>query len=1140
MSNDNIINLNQKRLFNALESFPANSIYSMAPKNYVLRGFDYYKKNSLLDFKWNDDFSTLTATVYGGRHYSVDISQSGNDLSLFCNCPAWTPYTQCKHVICTLITIKNIFQPASFRYPSQDAEYRNSMSTSFFNMVAAAPIPDEPVESAGYSIILELNSSGPEVYVMSHNRKVHPYAKGTPMELESLVSAPSYSLYYFKRYLREYGNEHPIILKTGGRETALEFDESLSYSCTTEIDTNKNHVIVRKLCLDKGREIGDFFIENDFIITLDAGKAGYLKNTTGWRLWNNLLDFTGYEDDFTVEAPKESFRIPAGRFKKIQIIFPSPPADEVIPDDLMVRTQGHECKITEATHTYRATVTPAKQKGDFFIIKAECNLNGLIQAPSFNFFAFFRSIDHKLSGFLRANKRRAFLYKAFFGMISAGTKKAMLAAIKNALSEGDFKRRSVKSEARRLLNDYLSIFLRNEKQLQLHDGNWIVSPVDKEKEAMLYKIPYEIFGWQIFKGISRHDEMYIPAESLHENLALLYEKFREHNIKLFFDNKLVLESKWDFAFDARRKSGIDWFEIKPEISCNGKLIDEAEWMEILSKKKLIEKDGAVQVLDSNAQKIFNIISTIYKSGNLSKTGAREKEIVRVPRLQILDWIELRRSGVSVKLPPEDEEIMKRLSRFEKIDARPLPSKLKARLRHYQKEGYYWLSFLYEYRFGSCLADDMGLGKTIQAITLLGGIKEGLVKFPVKEKSCAHLIVVPPSLLFNWENEINRFYPRLKIYLYTGKERDTAFEGYDVVLTTYGLVRRDIEKLKDIRFDVIIFDEAQAIKNIYADTTGAVRRLSANFSMAVTGTPLENHVGEYYSIIDLVLPGLLGEYDKFKPLIKQYASPALDMIINRSRPFVLRRTKEKILKELPPKIENDIYLELTEKQKALYKKTVEQVKSRIDDAYKSKTAAQAKIIALTAILKLRQLCISPALISGDIKEPSPKIDFLIANLKELQDEDHSALVFSQFTSFLDILEKDLGKNRMDFLRLDGSTPVGKRKKLIEKFQSEKGPAIFLLSLKAGGQGLNLTKASYVFHLDPWWNPAVENQASDRAHRIGQKNKVTVTRILTHHTIEEKMMKLKKKKLALYKAVMDNTKGSKKNLSISRSDFNFLLS
>jgi SNF2 family DNA or RNA helicase len=340
--------------------------------------------------------------------------------------------------------------------------------------------------------------------------------------------------------------------------------------------------------------------------------------------------------------------------------------------------------------------------------------------------------------------------------------------------------------------------------------------------------------------------------------------------------------------------------------------------------------------------------------------------------------------------------------------------------------------------------------------------------------------------------------------------------------------------------VIIFDEAQAIKNIYADTTGAVRQLKANFKLAMTGTPLENHIGEYYSIIDLTTPGLLGDFDSFKPLIKQDVSPSLDMLIKRTRPFVLRRTKDKILRELPPKVEVDIYLDLTEKQKALYKKTVEQVKSTIDAAYRTKTQSQAQIIALTAILKLRQLCVSPQLIAPEIKEPSPKIDFLLESLKELLQGNHSALVFSQFTSFLNILQEDLKKHGLDFLRLDGSTQVKKRKRLVEDFQTGDGPSIFLLSLKAGGQGLNLTKASYVFHLDPWWNPAVENQASDRAHRIGQKKKVTITRILMRHTIEEKMMYLKKKKLELYKAVMEDSSSSRRGLSITRSDFNFLLS
>ena len=353
------------------------------------------------------------------------------------------------------------------------------------------------------------------------------------------------------------------------------------------------------------------------------------------------------------------------------------------------------------------------------------------------------------------------------------------------------------------------------------------------------------------------------------------------------------------------------------------------------------------------------------------------------------------------------------------------------------------------------------------------------------------------------------------------------------------MRRDIDRLKDIPFSVIVFDEVQAVKNILADTTGAVRRLKGRFKLALTGTPVENHVGEYYSIMDLVLPGLLGDYKTFQQQAKHEATTFLPTVVERTKPFLLRRTKERILKELPPRIEQDVYLPLTEKQKKFYNRTVEEVRSVIDKAYGTKAGAQARIIALTAIMKLRQICLTPELLVPGHREESPKIDFLRQKLEELSSESHSALVFSQFTSFLDIVENEIDLNGTRVYRLDGKTPVAQRKTIVEAFQGSEGPAVFLLSLKAGGQGLNLTKASYVFHLDPWWNPAVENQASDRAHRIGQRNTVIITRLLMSHTVEEKMMQQKKKKLALYRALLESSeKGG--TTAITREDFNFLLS
>jgi non-specific serine/threonine protein kinase len=328
-----------------------------------------------------------------------------------------------------------------------------------------------------------------------------------------------------------------------------------------------------------------------------------------------------------------------------------------------------------------------------------------------------------------------------------------------------------------------------------------------------------------------------------------------------------------------------------------------------------------------------------------------------------------------------------------------------------------------------------------------------------------------------------------------------------------------------------------VKNLKAATTNAVRRLRGTFSLALTGTPVENHLGEYYAIMDLCLPGLLGSREDFGREINRGDS-AVERLVRRTRPFILRRTKQLIAAELPPKIEIDIQLELLPKQKALYQQTVEEVRGQVRDAYASRAQAQARIIALTAILRLRQICLAPSLAATGASEASPKLDFLIEQLQELKDEGHSALVFSQFTGYLDVIEKGLKHHGLCCLRLDGSTPVSRRKELVQAFQNALEPSVFLISLKAGGKGLNLIRASYVYHMDPWWNPAVENQASDRAHRIGQTGQVTITRLIMRHTIEEKMMVLKERKSRLYKAILEEGTG-RGGAGLTREDFEHLL-
>lgn len=1154
----------ENNLIKCLRAFPAGAVYSIGPKEFFLRGFEYYKRQSLESYSWNGNHTLLTAHVRGTRLYSVAFTAENGALYYSCDCPSWTASSHCKHVICALLTTINLLFPHLFNTPGQTAERRKLLESGLLSKMHQTEMPDvKPLEKrvekkkkpAPYEVVIEDKRVGSSLYIRRDGERIAaPWS--APAELGVFITHGSYPTRFLSENLFGHfsrkRNAYPVIFVTDDAETPLTWDPSLKYEAKTALNVSSGRVEVRALCLlkevihEKARR---FF---NFVADLETKQLGVVEDTRGWDLYDHLEKASERADsppDEDWENPEQeameesiylsndqdggmsrmrhhlpgngSFQMPLRRFQSLQINVSQDQIKETL-GRVMLKVDGLQAQMVQSEHTYRLTIDPApgeeagKSGAPVCLLRAECRLGESAGAPTSPAFSFFTVLENhpSLSAALKAKKRKAVLHDAFFRLLSIRKKSDREKAIRESLSGEGFRRSSVRSEAKSVLKYFVAHFSRPESRLRFENEKWHLIPNDKSREALLYQIPFELFGSEIFEETGNHREMSLPAGALYERIALLYSRLTDSGISLFYKNKSVVTSQWDFSFDARRASGIDWFEIRPEIRCDGEVVDEAHCLDLLHHGGVVEKEGFIQILDADAQETLRSISMIYRTAEKEKRvkqdgTSRVKEIVRTPRLQILDWITLRKKGVKVTLSEEDEALIERLTHFNRIERISFPKKLNATLRPYQKEGYHWLAFLYQHRLGACLADDMGLGKTLQAITLLAGIKEGKIASFPNTMAIPHLVVLPPSLLFNWENEIARFYPDLKICFYTGKERSTEFKGSDVVMTTYALVRRDIEKLKEIPFHVIVFDEAQAVKNIYADTTGAVRRLKGSFKLVMTGTPLENHVGEYYSLIDLTLPGLLGEYDDFKSQIRLDRSPLLDIILQRTRPFVLRRTKEKILKDLPQKTETDVYLDLTPKQRGLYQLTVSQIRSKIDDTYRSKTQAQAKIIALTAILRLRQLCVSPRLIAPEIDDPSPKIDFLIGRLKELLDAGHSALVFSQFTSFLDILEAPLKGAAIPYFRLDGATATVKRKKLAEGFQEGEKPSVFLLSLKAGGQGLNLTKASYVFHLDPWWNPAVENQASDRAHRIGQKNKVSITRILMRHTIEEKMMALKKK-------------------------------
>ena len=452
------------------------------------------------------------------------------------------------------------------------------------------------------------------------------------------------------------------------------------------------------------------------------------------------------------------------------------------------------------------------------------------------------------------------------------------------------------------------------------------------------------------------------------------------------------------------------------------------------------------------------------------------------------------------------------------------------MRPYQKHGYDWLHFLNEYKFGGILADDMGLGKTVQVLAYLQSQQE-----QAQVKNEASLLVVPKSLITNWQRESEKFTPTLKFLEYMGnfRNKDTAiFNEYDVVLTTYGTMLRDIEILRGYHFHHVILDESQAIKNPLAKSAKAARLLHAEHRIVMTGTPVENNTFELWSQFAFLNPGLLGNMDYFKhafanPIESGGDEKAMTMLKSLVYPFILRRTKEQVAPELPPRTERIVYTDMDTAQKKLYTQTREKYRAELLGLIESEGMNDARFKILEGLLRLRQIAIHPALVDKNYKGEAPKFEILLETLETLQAENHKALIFSQFVETLKLVKKELDARKIKYIYLDGQTQ--NRQSKVDEFQTNDAVSFFLISLKAGGVGLNLTAAEYVIHLDPWWNPAVEMQASDRAHRIGQTKPVFIYKIIARDTVEEKILQLQEKKRALVKSIISNEASFFKSLT-----------
>jgi len=633
-------------------------------------------------------------------------------------------------------------------------------------------------------------------------------------------------------------------------------------------------------------------------------------------------------------------------------------------------------------------------------------------------------------------------------------------------------------------------------------------------------------------------------------LTEVLPKFKKQGWNVDVDEEFNLQfhsvGDWQVAVEDDQ----EWFDLRFDLDINGKKVPLLPLIsEILANYEPdkmpemlvvpISESEYINVPSERLRPICQILYELHDKKAVDENGKMRLNRFDATRLSELEetlpgnvqWI----GGADLR------QLGKNLKDFNGIETVEIPKGLNAVLREYQHQGLDWLQFLREYQFGGILADDMGLGKTVQTLAnLLLEKEQGRLSKPC-------LIVAPTSLMSNWRRESEKFSAELRVLVIHGAERHEKFKKiphHDLILTTYPLLARDREEILENEFYYLVLDEAQNIKNPNTKAARIVREIKTDYRLCLTGTPMENHLGELWAQLDFLMPGLLGNATFFKrqfrtPIEKHQDGERQKQLVKRVAPFMLRRKKSEVIEELPEKVEIVRSVVLDSKQAALYESIRLSMEKQVRDAISKKGLARSHIMVLDALLKLRQTCCDPGLLSLPQAEKineSAKLETLMEMVPELLEEGRRILLFSQFTSMLSIIEKRLSQENIKYALLTGKTRD--RDQAIEKFK--KGDAdIFLISLKAGGVGLNLTEADTVIHYDPWWNPAAENQATDRAHRIGQNKAVFVYKLITENSVEEKILALQAKKQALLNGVYKDDK-SESSMSFTVDDLEALFS
>lgn len=1031
------------------------------------RGLRYYNNKAVVNVSWSNQHKQYYALVQGQAQYNVTIDELAEGaFNYHCNCPASIKYNgACKHVIATLLFLYN------------------------YNHKKTAPVPENPEEKRIYDILQYFNKEEalPQMGEVFHVRLLIQI----PNLIKNQIGRAYISI--------QVGNERLYKVQSIKKFLA-------DYSKEQNITLGKNfHYVYGESRFDKtSQDILDYILEI-YEIQEALGKVYY----------SNL--FTKSQMIFTQRMLMKLLSLTKGSQFSLEL-------HERLIDDVVFQDGNpsiqYDINVDEdgisLDYQGKENIVPVTENGELLYS------NGVLYAPNKgfirNYVPFYNTLGKNKEPLVFKGK-----YKdKFLQKVLPKLSETMNIAIPKTLESKyivENLRVKIYIEVHKLAIQANLIFAYGEYEfnpLEEQSSHNVIIVRQTEKENLVYDTLEQLY-FEPSKGryqLKDENSIYEFLSGGVRDLADSYEVYYSED----FTN-LKIQKPGRISTSLRVKSDVDLLELSFDYDNIPKEELKDLFQSIRLKKRYVRlKDGNFITIDDND---VNRMVDIMEHLNLSSKDMKDSEIlISKNAAMYVDSYLSEIEDMEIHKTEEFQEYVDSIVNLKETNI-TVPKDIKVELRPYQVTGYRWLRTLAENNLGGILADDMGLGKTLQAIVYIASYVAEGVKQPM-------LIVCPSSLIYNWEAELNRFAPNLKATVISGNPEErhkqiSEYKDYNVLITSYPLIRRDIEEYEKIQFHTIFIDEAQCIKNPNSLNSKSIKRLLGKHRFALTGTPIENSLSELWSIFDYIMPYYLLSFSKFqnryeKPILKE-DTEVLQDLGKKIHPFLLRRMKVDVLTELPEKVETVMVTELTPKQRKLYMAYLQEIKESLKEKNMEDYVKKNSFQILSVLTRLRQICCHPSTFVNNYKGGSGKLELLMDILPDAIKNGHRILIFSQFTSMLQIIEEELKAQEISYFYLEGSTPLDKRNEYVNRFNGGEG-SVFLISLKAGGTGLNLTGADTVIHYDPWWNPAVEEQATDRVYRIGQKNSVNVIKLLSKDTIEEKIFKLQEKKRELSDSIIQS--------------------